>query len=76
MNRIDPARNSKPPAAPSCRNPSEALISHDVASAFHIADYIAFLYEGAIVSYGPPSEVRNSTHPFVAEFLGTWFKRQ
>lgn len=55
---------------------TSVVISHDIASAFHIADFIAFLYEGEIVSYGPPRHVRESKHPFVAEFLGTWFQRQ
>lgn len=51
------------------------VISHDVASTFNIADYIAFLYEGQIVAYGPPSTVRESTHEFVQKFLGTWFRK-
>lgn len=55
---------------------TSVVISHDVASAFHIADFIAFLYDGQIVAYGPPREVRASQHEFVANFLGTWFKRQ
>lgn len=54
---------------------TSVVISHDVGSAFHIADYIAFLYEGRIVAYGPPRELRASQHPFVAEFLATWFER-
>jgi phospholipid/cholesterol/gamma-HCH transport system ATP-binding protein len=54
---------------------TSVVISHDIASAFNVADYIAFLYEGKIVSYGPPGEVRKTTHPFVAKFLDTWFKR-
>jgi phospholipid/cholesterol/gamma-HCH transport system ATP-binding protein len=51
------------------------VISHDIASAFNIADYIAFLYDGAIVAYGPPAEVKASEHPFVQQFLGTWFRK-
>jgi phospholipid/cholesterol/gamma-HCH transport system ATP-binding protein len=54
---------------------TQIVISHDVGSTFHIADYIAFLYEGEIVAYGPPNELRASDHPFVADFLGTWFSR-
>ena len=55
---------------------TSVVISHDIASAFHVADQIAFLYEGEIVAYGKPDEVRASEHKFVAEFLGTWFARQ
>lgn len=55
---------------------TSVVISHDIASAFNVADYIAFLYEGEIVEYGPPTELRASKHPFVSKFLGTWFERQ
>lgn len=56
-------------------NVTSVVISHDVASSFNIADYIAFLYEGEIVAYGPPESVKGSEHPFVAKFLGTWFRK-
>jgi phospholipid/cholesterol/gamma-HCH transport system ATP-binding protein len=54
---------------------TSVVISHDIASTFNIADYIAFLYEGEIVSYGPPSKVKESSHEFVQQFLGTWFRK-
>ena len=54
---------------------TSVVISHDIGSAFNVADYIAFLYEGAIVAYGPPATVRASEHEFVAKFLSTWFKK-
>ncbi|MCK6546075.1 ABC transporter ATP-binding protein [Myxococcota bacterium] len=54
---------------------TSVVISHDIASAFNIADYIAFLYEGEIVSYGPPAHVKASEHDFVQKFLGTWFRK-
>jgi phospholipid/cholesterol/gamma-HCH transport system ATP-binding protein len=49
------------------------VISHDVASAFKVADRIAFLSEGKIVAHAPPAELRRSTHPVVKLFLSTWF---
>jgi phospholipid/cholesterol/gamma-HCH transport system ATP-binding protein len=49
------------------------VISHDVASAFKVADQIAFLSEGKIVAHAPPAEIRQSTHPAVQLFLSTWF---
>jgi phospholipid/cholesterol/gamma-HCH transport system ATP-binding protein len=49
------------------------VISHDVASAFKVADQIAFLSEGKIVAHAPPAEMRGSTHPAVKLFLSTWF---
>jgi phospholipid/cholesterol/gamma-HCH transport system ATP-binding protein len=54
---------------------TSVVISHDIASTFNIADYIAFLYKGHIVAYGPPEVVKNSDHAFVQQFLGTWFRK-
>jgi phospholipid/cholesterol/gamma-HCH transport system ATP-binding protein len=49
------------------------VISHDVGSAFRIADHMAVLYDGRIVADGTPQEVRRSQHPFVREFFSVWF---
>lgn len=54
---------------------TSVVISHDIGSAFNIADSIAFLYEGQIVEHKPPSELRHSEHPAVKKFLSTWFGR-
>ncbi|MCB9655409.1 MAG: ABC transporter ATP-binding protein [Deltaproteobacteria bacterium] len=48
---------------------TSVVISHDVASAFAIADSVAFLHEGKIVAHDTPEVVRNSEHPFVRRFL-------
>ena len=55
---------------------TSVVISHDIASAFNVADRIAFLYEGKIVEEGRPAEVRASRHPFVSKFLGAWFEKK
>ena len=55
---------------------TSVVISHDIASAMHIADRIAFLHEGAICVEGPPAEVRGCTHPAVARFLSTWLDKR
>ncbi|MCA3016238.1 MAG: ABC transporter ATP-binding protein [Myxococcaceae bacterium] len=52
---------------------TSVVISHDIASAFKVADNIAFLYQGHIVEQGPPAELRRSEHPAVKLFLSTWF---
>ena len=52
---------------------TSVVISHDVASAFKVADRIAFLSDGKIVEHAPPAELRRSTHPVVQRFLSTWF---
>jgi phospholipid/cholesterol/gamma-HCH transport system ATP-binding protein len=45
------------------------VISHDILGMFRIADNIAMLYDGEIVAFGPPDEVRRSDLPAVKEFL-------
>lgn len=52
---------------------TSVVISHDIASAFAVADQVAFLHEGSVVEVGPPSRFRHATHPAVKEFLGSWF---
>jgi phospholipid/cholesterol/gamma-HCH transport system ATP-binding protein len=52
---------------------TSVVISHDIASAFKVADKIAFLSQGLIVEQGPPEQLRHSEHPKVKLFLSTWF---
>jgi len=44
-------------------------ITHDMASAYKIADYIAMLYKGRIVEVGAPAEIRGSSNPVVRQFV-------
>ena len=46
------------------------VVTHDLASAFKVANRIAFLFEGRIVFTGTPEELHNSPDPHVREFLG------
>ena len=39
------------------------VISHDIASAFKVADRLAVLYDGHLAAEGTPAEVRESKHP-------------
>lgn len=48
------------------------VISHDIASAFKIADDIVFVYDGEIVCHGLKSDMLASEHPFVKQFFATW----
>jgi phospholipid/cholesterol/gamma-HCH transport system ATP-binding protein len=52
------------------------VISHDIASAFNVADRMAVLYDGQLAAEGTPAEIRVSEHPFVKKFLSTWFEKQ
>ncbi|HET6347387.1 MAG TPA: ABC transporter ATP-binding protein [Myxococcota bacterium] len=57
-------------------NVTSVVISHDVGSALKVADEIAVIHEGEIVEDCPASEIRHSRHPFVKQFLNTWFGKQ
>ncbi len=48
---------------------TSVVITHDMHSAFKIADYIAFLYEGNILLYGTPDEFRKTDNPYVKQFV-------
>src|SRR3989441_358228 len=48
---------------------SMVVVTHELASAFLIADRIILLDLGNIVPMGPVEEVRNSQHPRVRQFL-------
>jgi phospholipid/cholesterol/gamma-HCH transport system ATP-binding protein len=52
------------------------VISHDIASAFKVADRLAVLYDGRIAAQGTPEEVRRSPDPYVQRFLALWFVKQ
>jgi len=51
---------------------TSVVISHDIASAFKIADQIIFVFEGEIVARGLKAEMLASEHPFVKQFFATW----
>ena len=48
---------------------TSVVITHDMHSAFKIADYIAFLYEGNILLYGTPDEFKKTDNPYVKQFV-------
>ncbi|HEY4442072.1 MAG TPA: ATP-binding cassette domain-containing protein [Candidatus Elarobacter sp.] len=45
------------------------VVSHDLESIYQMADYIAMLFEGAIVAYGTVDEIKRSPNPIVQQFL-------
>lgn len=45
------------------------LVSHDVNESFAIADYVYFLSAGKIVAQGTPQQMRESTDPYVKQFV-------
>jgi phospholipid/cholesterol/gamma-HCH transport system ATP-binding protein len=50
-------------------NGTAVVISHDLPSIFAMADYVAMLFEGAIIAYDKADRIRDSTNPIVAQFL-------
>ncbi len=45
------------------------VVSHDVNESFLIADYVYFLSQGRIVAHGTPQQMRESTDPYVKQFV-------
>lgn len=50
-------------------NSTAVVISHDLQSIYMMADYVAMLFEGAVIEYGTVEEVRQSVNPIVQQFL-------
>jgi phospholipid/cholesterol/gamma-HCH transport system ATP-binding protein len=50
-------------------NGTAVVVSHDLDSIFQMADYIAMLFEGAIIAYGTCEEIKRSVNPIVQQFL-------
>ncbi len=44
-------------------------ITHDMVSAYKIADRIAMLYEGKIIEVGTPDAIKNTASPIVKQFI-------
>lgn len=45
------------------------VVTHDMRSAYKVADTIAMLYEGRIIAEGTPDEIRYSHNPYVHQFI-------
>ncbi|HEX4333641.1 MAG TPA: ABC transporter ATP-binding protein [Usitatibacter sp.] len=45
------------------------VVTHDVVESLQIVDYLYFISDGAIVGEGTPAEIRNSTLPYVRQFV-------
>jgi phospholipid/cholesterol/gamma-HCH transport system ATP-binding protein len=50
-------------------NGTAVVVSHDLESIFMMADYVAMLFEGAIIAYGTCDDIRRSQNPIVQQFL-------
>jgi phospholipid/cholesterol/gamma-HCH transport system ATP-binding protein len=45
------------------------VVTHDMKSAFQVADHIAYLHEGRIYFHGTPAELQQTTDPLLQDFL-------
>jgi phospholipid/cholesterol/gamma-HCH transport system ATP-binding protein len=48
---------------------TSVAITHDMQSAYKIADRIAMLYEGRIIEVGTPEEIRRTENPVLRQFI-------
>ncbi|MBI5195751.1 MAG: ABC transporter ATP-binding protein [Nitrospirae bacterium] len=48
---------------------TSVAITHDIKSAYKIADRIAMLYNGEIIETGSPDKIRNTLNPIVKQFV-------
>jgi len=48
---------------------TSVVVTHDMRSAFHVGDHIAYLHEGRIYFFGTPAEIQASTDPLIQDFL-------
>lgn len=48
---------------------TSVAVTHDMTSAYKIADKIAMLYGGKIVGIGTPDEIKNTKDPIIKQFI-------
>lgn len=45
------------------------VVTHDMKSAYKVADKVAMLYQGKIIAEGSPEELQKTEHPVVYQFI-------
>lgn len=50
-------------------NVTQVIVTHDMNSAYYIADRIAFFYKGEVEFVGTPEEIKNSPNPLLQQFI-------
>lgn len=48
---------------------TQLIVTHDMNSAYYIADRVTFLYQGRVEFVGTPDELRASPNPLVQQFI-------
>jgi len=48
---------------------TSVVVTHDMRSAYKVADQIAMLYNGRIIEVGTPKQIQESSNPIVQQFI-------
>jgi phospholipid/cholesterol/gamma-HCH transport system ATP-binding protein len=48
---------------------TSVVVTHDMQSAYMIADRISFIYEGEVIFCGTPDQIKESSNPLVIQFI-------
>jgi phospholipid/cholesterol/gamma-HCH transport system ATP-binding protein len=48
---------------------TSVVVTHDIGSAYKVADHIAMLYEGVIIHEGTPDDIRSTDNELVRQFV-------
>ena len=48
---------------------TSVVVTHDMSSAYSIADRIAMLYQGRVIECDVPDKIRNTSNPIVKQFI-------
>ncbi len=50
-------------------NMTSIVVTHDMSSAYKVADKISMLHDGKIIFSGTPAEIRASRNPYIQQFI-------
>jgi phospholipid/cholesterol/gamma-HCH transport system ATP-binding protein len=45
------------------------VVTHDMKSAFDVANHVAYLHEGRIYFYGTPNQLQQTSNPILQDFM-------
>jgi phospholipid/cholesterol/gamma-HCH transport system ATP-binding protein len=48
---------------------TSVVVTHDMHSAYKVANRIAMIYDGKIIGTGTPEEIKNSSNPYIHQFV-------
>ena len=48
---------------------TSVVVTHDMHSAYKVANRIAMIYDGKIIGIGTPDEIKNSKNPYIHQFV-------